>query len=379
MDNFELPGMTKTLRQCLNEGPIPVQDALRYAAQLAESLRAIHDGGRAHGSITPDALVLTPEGIEVLPASGVTTITPYAAPEIVRGQAPVFASDIFSFAAILFEMLTGRKAFEGDNEAALTSAICAAPAPASDNPAIDRLLTACLAKDPKARWQHIQKIQLELKLLMASTRRGVPEDPHRAAATLASPVGESITRLEMAQFEARINARLSAQEQQIAQMQMAVNEAVATVRTELNTLALRMNAAQSYLGMAGADPHAVEAAAARLSSELRAEIQEQIDQISRRVAFIETGSVGNGAPSEEFARLEANIDGVRRHLRELHENMAADFQDFETTLQQHSTAIESAQAAMAQTDDLVERVVEALETLQSSILEQAQDHLVGAA
>ncbi len=381
MNTFESPGTAKTLRQRLNEGPIPVQDGLRFAAQLADSLRAIHEGGQPHGSVTPDVIVLTTEGLKLVPCSDIAGITPYTAPEIACGHAAVIASDIFSFGAIVFEIFTGRKAFEGDTEASLASAICAAPTPPSGSPMVDRLLAGCLVKDPKSRWQHIQKIQLELKLLMTSARRDVAEPQSRAAAAVIA-TGESPTRLEMAQFEARINARLSAQEHQIEQMQMAVNEAVASVRTQLDAVSLRVNSAQSYLEMSGADPQAVEAAAARFSSELRAEFQEQMDRISRRIAYLESGSVGavgNGATGEEFARLDANVDRVRRDLRQLHENMAADFQDFETTLKQHSTAIESARTAMAQTDDLVERVVEALERLQSGILGQSEDHLVGAA
>src|SRR5271170_7603751 len=67
MSPFELSGGAKTLRQRLNEGGISVQDALSYAALLAEALRAIHDDGRAHGAVTPDAIALTPAGLELLP------------------------------------------------------------------------------------------------------------------------------------------------------------------------------------------------------------------------------------------------------------------------------------------------------------------------
>lgn len=380
MSNLELPGVTKTLRQRLNEGRIPAQDGLRYAAQLAESLRAIHETACAHGSVTPEAIVLTPDGLNLLPSSGVTRITPYTAPEIAGDHKPADArSDIFSFGSVLFEMLTGRKAFEGDTEAALAAAICAAPAPPSGNPAVDRLLTGCLAKDPAGRWQHVQKIQLELKLLMASARRGVSSPAPRLTAPVAAAFADATSRIEMAQLEARVNARLAVQENQIAQMQIAVNEAVNSMRTHLNTLALRMNTAQSFMGLGADAMHASEAAASRLAAELRADLQENIDQLSRRVAYVEQSGVGSGAPPEEFARLDSTVERIRRDLRELHQDLAADFHDFEIALEQQSGAIESARTAMAQTDDLVERVVEALESLQSSFLQPAEDHMVGAA
>ena len=73
-------------------------------------------------------------------------------------------------------------------------------------------------------------------------------------------------------------------------------------------------------------------------------------------------------------RVEAGLDRVRRDLRELHENMALDFHEFELNLKAQSNAIESARTAMAQTDELVERVVEALDNLQASMLDE--EHLM---
>src|ERR1700683_1781646 len=126
MNTFEFSGSTKTLRQRLNEGRIPVQEGLRYAALLTEALRTIHDVGRFHGGVTPESIALTSHGLDLLPAvPGIMRTTPYTAPEVAGEQKPADArSDIFSFGAIVFEMLTGRKAFEGESEAALRASLC---------------------------------------------------------------------------------------------------------------------------------------------------------------------------------------------------------------------------------------------------------------
>lgn len=379
MNTFEFSASTKTLRQRLNEGRIPVPDGLQYAALLAEALRVIHDEGRAHGGVTPDAIILTASGLNLLPAiPGNTRVTPYTAPEVAGEQKPADArSDIFSFGAVVFEMLTGRKAFEGESEGALVASLCGAPAPPSGSAPLDRLLAGCFPKEPPQRWQRMQKIQLELKLLIAAARRGAVTPIARAhASSFASGVADTTQRIEMAQLEARLNARMAAHEQAMAEMQHAVSEAVSTMRSQLSTLSVRFSAAQSHVAVGADSGHALEGIAARIASELRAEAQESIDHLSRRIAYVEQGGVGPAAAPEELARLESGLDTVRRQLHELHTNMAADFHEFELNLKAQSSAIDSARTAMAQTDDLVERVVEALDSLQASLLEQSEDRLM---
>src|SRR5262249_22728875 len=139
-------------------------------------------------------------------------------------------SDIFAFGAVVFEMLTGRRAFEGENEATLITSLCVSPAPPSGSPAVDRLLTGCLAKDPAARWQRMQKIQLEVKLLTAAARRATPA-PVRSAG-----VSDAALRAELAQFEARISAKLQAHEQMVVEKENAANEAFGVLRNHLNQL-----------------------------------------------------------------------------------------------------------------------------------------------
>jgi len=356
MNTLEFPNTTKTLRQRINEGRVPVQDGLRYAALLAEALRKMHDDGRAHGSITPDSIALTATGLDLLPAvPGVIRATPYTAPEVAAERKPADArSDIFSFGAVVFETLTGRKAFDGETESAIVASLCGSPAPPSGSPAVDRLLVGCLAKDPAARWQRVQKVQLELKLLTAAARRaGVAPAPSRGGGA-----SEAALRAEMAQFEARVTAQLQAHEQAVSDIQRAASEAVTTLRGQLASLGAQLTAAQEQVGRGGDSGQAMEAA---------------VQNLNERLTILEQKSA---TPAQDFTRYETGLESLREQINELHSHVAADMHEFELNLKAQSNAIDSARTAMAQTDDLVERVVEALESLQSTVLEQSEDRVM---
>jgi hypothetical protein len=182
---------TNTLAQRLGEGRLPVAEALRYALQLAETLRTLRDAGKVHGAVTPANLALTSGCVELLPAAGgsIRAITPYTAPEVVQGGAPDARSDIFGFGAILFEMLTGRRAVSGETRHT---------SPATGNAAFDRLLGPCLHRNPDTRIAGMPKVMMELKLLCAAARRA------------ATGVGGSVER-ETANgaIQARISNRAS--------------------------------------------------------------------------------------------------------------------------------------------------------------------------
>jgi hypothetical protein len=86
----------------------------------------------------------------------------------------------------------------------------------------------------------------------------------------------------------------------------------------------------------------------------------------------------NAEVDQRLKRIEQSVDGVRRHVATLHESVAEDFKTFEENLATHNNAIQSAKTAMSQTDDLVERVVEALEVLQTSSFAGNEDRSVNA-
>ena len=338
----------KTLGQRMMEGRLAVVEALRYAMLLADALRRVHDTGRAHGAVTPGNLTLTRDGLELGPAAELPTgeITPYTAPELLLGRAPDARSDIFSFGAILFEMVTGRKAFEGEGRATLAANLANAPTPSSGSPALDKLVTPCLTKDPAERVPRMQKVMMELKLLSVAVRRAEAAGPRRPVVDL-NPV-----RSEMQEMEARLDERLANQVQFqghiAAEIQKAANEQIESLKSQIAVLTAELAEAR-------------ERAAGTPSPDVL--IAEAGERILARV------DRGFEAVSEHMAGIERTIEDVKQHSQQFEQTVAADLTDVEQQIKVQSAAIESARGAMAQTDDLVERVVEALESLQTAVLD----------
>lgn len=338
------PTETQTLAQRLAEGRLTVPEALRYGLVLAETLRRLHDAGGSHGALTPRSIVIGAAGMELLPGRA-GAITPYTAPETLDGRPAGARSDIFSFGAIFYEMLTGTRAFSGDG-AALAAAIATSATPTSGSPLVDRVVTNCLAKDPAARWPRMQKILMELKLLTVAARRTeAPAAARRADGDMAAVRGD------MQRLEIRMAARLQTQEQGMAELLRATTGAVEALRSQLAA----MDSVISELAQRPAEPGLdVDALEARMTSGLT--------EAGERLARLEEAAAAGQAKDLEF-----------------HKNVAADFHDLESAIKAQDSAIHSARTALSQTDDLVERVVEALESLQSAILDQHEDRPAAAA
>jgi Tol biopolymer transport system component/predicted Ser/Thr protein kinase len=170
------------------KGPLPLQKALEYAAQILDALDAAHSKGIIHRDLKPGNIFITKQGIRLLDfglakqsaplkdADVTRSITQqgqiigtlhYMSPEQLQGKEADARSDIFSFGLVLYEMLTGKLAFDGSSAASVIAAILEreAPSVAEVAPlALDRVLRRCLAKDPDQRWQSARDVKLALEL-----------------------------------------------------------------------------------------------------------------------------------------------------------------------------------------------------------------------
>jgi serine/threonine protein kinase len=229
----------------------------------------LHDSGCVHGSITPEKLGLTGSGVRLdVPKPGeAIPATPYTAPEVLAGCAADARADIFAFGAIVFEMLTGQRAFDGETREEV---------PCSGSSAVDRLVRPCLMINPDARTPRMQKAMLELKLLKMAA--------HRAAAAEAK-------KSQAERYEA-------------------------------------------------------------FTERILAIVEQNFERLADRISAI-----------------EAAVESIKSVAHHFESSVAADLVDLEEGFKAQTAALDAAKTAMSQTDDLVERVVEALESLQSAVLD----------
>ena len=296
----------QTLSQRLAAGRLPLSDTLRYAMQMADALRRVHEERSFHGAVTPDAFVFTPAGLQLAPAhpGAIETLTPYTAPERLKGQPPDVRTDIFGFGAVLYEMLSGRRAFEGDQPEALADSIATVvPEPLGD-PALDRLVFNCVVKDPAGRWQRIQQVQMELKILNFSASRA------QAAATPRQSYPALLA--ELRQLESRVSSRLEAQAAAVADLRRVAAERAAAAQTTA-ALPARLEAQEAAV----AELRRVaseQAAAVQTTAELpgRLEAQEAAVAELRRMASEHAAAVQTTA--ELPARLEAQEAADRKSV-----------------------------------------------------------------
>jgi Tol biopolymer transport system component len=171
----------------LQQDLLPPEDALRYAIDIGNALSRAHAAGLVYGAVSPGLIVITESGAALVKPGSLSPdmAAAYRAPEQVLGEAPDWRSDIFSFGALLHEMVNGDPAFTGEGDQ-LDSAIveCAPPPLLPRSPihhAMAGVITGCLEKDPARRRQRIQNAVIELKLAGRSLPR-IAEARQRSAA-----------------------------------------------------------------------------------------------------------------------------------------------------------------------------------------------------
>ncbi len=193
----------ETLAKRLEKGPIAIEQVLKFGGQIADALDKAHRSGVVHRDLKPGNIMLTPTGAKLLDfglakpavplttgatltAAAATPTTPvtqegtilgtfqYMSPEQIEGKELDGRSDTFSLGAVLYEMLTGQRAFQGKSQLSVASAILERePAPISvvkpmTPPTLDHAIRRCLAKDPEERWQTARDVAIELKWIADS-------------------------------------------------------------------------------------------------------------------------------------------------------------------------------------------------------------------
>lgn len=220
----------ETLDSRLRKGPLPLKQALETGIQICDALEKAHRAGIVHRDLKPGNVMLTSSGAKLLdfglakpaaamlgaqsfPDSGTDrgTLTPstptmnlsmlsatpapltqqgtivgtfqYMAPEVVQGREADARSDIFSLGCVLYEMITGRRAFDGKSQLSVLSAILEKePEPISKiqpltPPALDHVVHDSLAKDPEARWQNAADVARELRWVASAPSTSIAAVP----------------------------------------------------------------------------------------------------------------------------------------------------------------------------------------------------------
>ena len=205
----------ETLAQRLVKGALPIQQVLQYAIEIADALDKAHRKGITHRDLKPGNVMITKSGTKLLDfglaklKQDVTPVTPesqlatmrgsitgegtilgtlqYMAPEQVEAKEVDARTDIFAFGVVVYEMATGKKAFEGKSQASLMAKILETDPPSMSSltpmtpPALDHVVKRCMEKDPDERWQSAKDICEQLRWISDSgsqagmTAAAVPE------------------------------------------------------------------------------------------------------------------------------------------------------------------------------------------------------------
>ncbi len=198
--------------------PLPEREAVRLAIQIATALEEAHKKGILHRDIKPSNIMMTDEGsVKLLDfglaklyeqdagsagvppaisksptaefpatqAGAVLGTLAYMSPEQAQGQPADARSDIFSFGLLLYEMLSGRRAFSGDSTPAVMAALLRdEPLPLQSSPSLEKIVRRCLVKQPSGRYQTMSEVKAALDLLLADKVSAASAEPQPSIAVL---------------------------------------------------------------------------------------------------------------------------------------------------------------------------------------------------
>ena len=220
-----------TLADLIEKGPLPLRDVLRYGIEIAGALDKVHRQGIIHRDLKPANIMITKSGVKLLDFGlarhGIEDVAPsasamstferpvteeghivgtvhYMAPEVLKAASADARSDIFALGAVLYEMVTGKRAFAGNSKADVIAAIIFSEPPplSTQQPALDHVIAQCLRKDSDERWQTAHDVAAELRwiqgsgeLVAAATRKRHRTLPLAAAIALLLGIAASVTWL----------------------------------------------------------------------------------------------------------------------------------------------------------------------------------------
>lgn len=196
----------RTLAEVIRQGPLSIDTVLRYSLQLSSALAHAHERGVRHGDLKPRNIIVTPEGdakildfglarrtdsefdrqtLETLSAEsklGLGGTLPYMAPEQIEGRPPGLVTDVWSLGVVVYEMAAGNRPFHGETLYQLCNAILhhsPRPLPPHLPAGLSTIVSRCLEKEPKRRYQRASEVRAALEALASKREETIPEQAAR--------------------------------------------------------------------------------------------------------------------------------------------------------------------------------------------------------